>query len=163
MYFLVTWLRFLLFSHLATIYTFWLLCHEFYFLVTLLRFLLFSSTPPPFCNRHGSFETLLSLQQLRAGETTITSSEGGIGLAETQIALYFLLPGPMFTAFTRRAADAPRDRAQTCRAPDVVFSRYLPKPRWQQEDSDFSGRLWSLLLWRYSRPAWTRSCAACCR
>jgi len=24
-------------------------------------------------------------------------------------------------------------------------------------------RLWSLLLWRYSRPAWTRSCAACCR
>jgi len=23
--------------------------------------------------------------------------------------------------------------------------------------------LWSLLLWRYSRPAWTRSCAACCR
>jgi len=21
----------------------------------------------------------------------------------------------------------------------------------------------SLLLWRYSRPAWTRSCAACCR
>ena len=23
------------------------------------------------------------------------------------------------------------------------------------------GRLWSLLLWRYSRPAWTRSCAAC--
>ena len=25
------------------------------------------------------------------------------------------------------------------------------------------GWLWSLLLWRYSRPAWTRSCAACCR
>jgi len=24
-------------------------------------------------------------------------------------------------------------------------------------------RSWSLLLWRYSRPAWTRSCAACCR
>jgi len=23
------------------------------------------------------------------------------------------------------------------------------------------GRLWSLLLWKYSRPAWTRSCAAC--
>jgi len=23
--------------------------------------------------------------------------------------------------------------------------------------------LWSLLLWRYSRPTWTRSCAACCR
>jgi len=25
------------------------------------------------------------------------------------------------------------------------------------------GRLWILLLWRYSRPAWTRSCAAYCR
>jgi len=25
------------------------------------------------------------------------------------------------------------------------------------------GSLWILLLWRYSRPAWTRSCAACCR
>jgi len=25
------------------------------------------------------------------------------------------------------------------------------------------GRLWSLLLWRYSRPAWTRSYAACSR
>ena len=25
------------------------------------------------------------------------------------------------------------------------------------------GRLWSFLLWRYSRPAWTGSCAACCR
>jgi len=24
-------------------------------------------------------------------------------------------------------------------------------------------RLWILLLWRYSRRAWTRSCAACCR
>jgi len=24
-------------------------------------------------------------------------------------------------------------------------------------------RLWSLLLWRYLRPAWSRSCAACCR
>jgi len=23
--------------------------------------------------------------------------------------------------------------------------------------------LWSLLLWRYSKSAWTRSCAACCR
>ena len=25
------------------------------------------------------------------------------------------------------------------------------------------GRLWSLLLWRYSRPTWTWSCAAYCR
>jgi len=23
--------------------------------------------------------------------------------------------------------------------------------------------LWSLLLWRYSKPSWTRSCAACSR
>jgi len=23
--------------------------------------------------------------------------------------------------------------------------------------------LWSLLLWRYSKPTWMRSCAACCR
>jgi len=23
--------------------------------------------------------------------------------------------------------------------------------------------LWILLLWRYSKPAWTRSCAACSR
>jgi len=29
--------------------------------------------------------------------------------------------------------------------------------------TDCPGRLWSLLLWRYSRPAWTSSCAACCR
>jgi len=27
--------------------------------------------------------------------------------------------------------------------------------------TDCPGRLWSLLLWRYSRPAWTQSCAAC--
>jgi len=27
----------------------------------------------------------------------------------------------------------------------------------------FPKRLWILLLWRYSRPAWTRSSAACCR
>jgi len=25
------------------------------------------------------------------------------------------------------------------------------------------GGLWSLLLWRYSKPTWTRSSAACCR
>ena len=31
------------------------------------------------------------------------------------------------------------------------------------QPEDYPGRLWSLLLWRYSRPAWTRSCAACCR
>ena len=34
---------------------------------------------------------------------------------------------------------------------------------WQSTGTGCLGRLWSLLLWRYSRPAWTRSCVACCR
>jgi len=34
---------------------------------------------------------------------------------------------------------------------------------WRSTGPVCPGRLWSLLLWRYSRPAWTRSCAACCR
>ena len=34
---------------------------------------------------------------------------------------------------------------------------------WRSTGTGCQGRLWSLLLWRYSRPAWTRSCAACCR
>ena len=34
---------------------------------------------------------------------------------------------------------------------------------WQSTGTGCPGRLWSLLLWRYSRPAWTRSCATCCR
>jgi len=34
---------------------------------------------------------------------------------------------------------------------------------WRSPGTGFLGRLWSLLLWRYSRPAWTRSCAAYCR
>ena len=34
---------------------------------------------------------------------------------------------------------------------------------WRSPGTGCPGRLWSLLLWRYSRPAWTRSCAACCR
>ena len=33
---------------------------------------------------------------------------------------------------------------------------------WQSTGTGCPGRLWSLLLWRYSRPAWTRSCAICC-
>ena len=33
---------------------------------------------------------------------------------------------------------------------------------WRSPGPGCPGRLWSLLLWRYSRPAWTRSCAACC-
>ena len=34
---------------------------------------------------------------------------------------------------------------------------------WRSPGPGCPGRLWSLLLWRYSSPAWTRSCAACCR
>ena len=34
---------------------------------------------------------------------------------------------------------------------------------WRSPGPGCPGRLWSLLLLRYSRPAWTRSCAACCR
>ena len=34
---------------------------------------------------------------------------------------------------------------------------------WRSLGSGCPGRLWSLLLWRYSRLVWTRSCAACCR
>ena len=34
---------------------------------------------------------------------------------------------------------------------------------WRSPGPGCPGRLWSLLLCRYSRPAWTRSCAACCR
>jgi len=32
---------------------------------------------------------------------------------------------------------------------------------WRSPGPGFPGRLWSLLLWRYSSPAWTRCCAAC--
>jgi len=34
---------------------------------------------------------------------------------------------------------------------------------WQSTGTGCPGRLWSLLLWRYSRPSWTRSCEPCCR
>ena len=34
---------------------------------------------------------------------------------------------------------------------------------WRSTGTGCPGRLWSLLLWRYSRPAWTRPCAAFCR
>ena len=34
---------------------------------------------------------------------------------------------------------------------------------WWSTGTGCPGRLWSLLLWRSSRPAWTWSCAACCR
>ena len=39
----------------------------------------------------------------------------------------------------------------------------LPSEDWQSTGTGCPGRLWSLFLWRYSRPAWTTSCAACCR
>ena len=34
---------------------------------------------------------------------------------------------------------------------------------WRSTGTGCPGRLWNLLLWRNSRPAWTRSCAVCCR
>ena len=34
---------------------------------------------------------------------------------------------------------------------------------WWSTGTGCPGRLWILLLWRYSSPAWIRSCAACCR
>ena len=34
---------------------------------------------------------------------------------------------------------------------------------WRSTGTGCPGMFWSLLLWRYSRPAWTRSCAAYCR
>jgi len=33
---------------------------------------------------------------------------------------------------------------------------------WRSTGTGCPGRLWSLLLWRYSRPAWTRSSTAYC-
>jgi len=38
----------------------------------------------------------------------------------------------------------------------ITISRTISRTGWP-------GRLWSLLLWRYSRPTWTRSSAACSR
>ena len=34
---------------------------------------------------------------------------------------------------------------------------------WQNTGKGCPGKLWSLLLWGYSRPAWSQPCAACCR
>ena len=33
---------------------------------------------------------------------------------------------------------------------------------WQSTGTGCPERLWSLLLWRYSRPTWTPTCATCC-
>ena len=35
--------------------------------------------------------------------------------------------------------------------------------RWQNTATGCSERLWSLLLWRYSKPTWTLSCVTCFR
>ena len=40
-------------------------------------------------------------------------------------------------------------------------SQYISLWGWRSPGTGCPGRLWSLLLWRYSRPAWTRSCTAC--
>ena len=34
---------------------------------------------------------------------------------------------------------------------------------WRSTGTGCPGRWWSLVLWRYSRPTWTRSCVICCR
>ena len=34
---------------------------------------------------------------------------------------------------------------------------------WQSAGTSWSERLWSLLLWRYSKPIWTLACVTCCR
>ena len=34
---------------------------------------------------------------------------------------------------------------------------------WWSTGTGCPGRLWSLPLWKYSKPSWMRSCAACCR
>jgi len=34
---------------------------------------------------------------------------------------------------------------------------------WGSPGTGCPGRWWILLLWRYSRPTWTRSCGTCCR
>ena len=44
-----------------------------------------------------------------------------------------------------------------------TWRRTSPLWGWWSTGTGCPGRLWSLLLWRYSRPSWTRSCAACYR
>ena len=45
----------------------------------------------------------------------------------------------------------------------VTWGRISSLWGWQSTGTGCPGRLWSLLLWRYSSPTWTRSCAACSR
>ena len=49
------------------------------------------------------------------------------------------------------------------RAPVVDLGRASSLWGWRSTGTGCPGRLWSLLLWRYSRPAWTGSSAAYCR
>ena len=43
-----------------------------------------------------------------------------------------------------------------------TWGRSSPLWQWRSTGTVCLGGLWSLLLWKYSRPAWTRSCAVCC-
>ena len=49
------------------------------------------------------------------------------------------------------------------RVPSFFWGRTSSFWGWWSPGTGCPGRLWSLLLWRSSRPAWTRSCAACCK
>lgn len=66
-------------------------------------------------------------------KTTSISTGDRIGLAETQISLYFLLPGPTIAALTRKATLALCTHVQTGTASYVVLRRYLPKLQSHQE------------------------------
>jgi len=47
----------------------------------------------------------------------------------------------------------------------LFFQKYfqIKMTNWRKETLQKVLGWWYLPLWRYSRPAWTRSCAACCR
>jgi len=45
----------------------------------------------------------------------------------------------------------------------ILWGRISSLWEWWSTGTGCPGRLWSLLLWRYSRPAWTRSSTAYCR
>ena len=48
-------------------------------------------------------------------------------------------------------------------SPNWTWGRTSSLWGWRSTGTGCPGRLWVLPLWRYWRPAWTRSCAACCR
>lgn len=90
-------------------------------------FLSCSYVTPSFCNRHHFLQNIVKLAVAQGrSPARITSSKGGIGLAETQIALYFLLPGPMFTNLMRGCATGPcTDMHSTLRGFQKVFAKAL--------------------------------------